>query len=124
MSEMAEQPFRDYLSRAGGLGLANTIVSQLARQEGLEQTLHEHPEVMGPTWRPAIPKNIGPKHYRGLSLTPPGLEAQGLGTSSDLARAAETGRGEDAAETAGHGARSPGPYGLKREDEHGYPSDT
>jgi hypothetical protein len=69
-SELAEQPFRDYLSRAGGLGLANTIVNQVARQEGLEQTLLEHPEVMGPSWRPTIPRNLGPKHYGGLAMTP------------------------------------------------------
>ncbi|MDR3038038.1 MAG: hypothetical protein LBV21_01930, partial [Candidatus Adiutrix sp.] len=34
-SEIAEQPFRDFLSRAGGLGLAGSIVGRIARQEGL-----------------------------------------------------------------------------------------
>ena len=78
-SELAEQPFRDHLSRAGGLGLANTIVGQIARQEGLEQTLLEHPEVMGPSWRPTIPKNLRPRSYGGLTLPPAGLEPQGAG---------------------------------------------
>ena len=76
LSELAEQPFRDYLSQAGGLGLANTIVAQIVRQEGLEQTLQEHPEVMGPSWRPSIPKNLGPKSSVRLSLPPAGREAK------------------------------------------------
>jgi hypothetical protein len=75
-SELAEQPFRDMLSRAGGLGLADAIIGQIARQEGLEQTLLEHPEVMGSSWKPVIPKNLGPKHGR-LTMVPPGLEPQG-----------------------------------------------
>ena len=37
-SDIAEQPFRDFLSQAGGLGLADSITSQVARQRGLDQT--------------------------------------------------------------------------------------
>ena len=77
MKGLAEQQFREFLSQAGGLGLANAIAGQIARQEGLEQTLHEHPEVMGPSWRVVIPKNLGPKTIPGLSLAPAGLAAQG-----------------------------------------------
>ena len=76
LSELAEGPFRDFLSQAGGLGLANTIVGQIARQEGLEQTLHEHPEIMGPGWRPQIAGSIGPKLGTRLTLPPAGLEPQ------------------------------------------------
>jgi len=82
-SELAEQPFRDFLSQAGGLGLANTMVGQIARQEGLEQTLQEHPEVMGPTWRPTIPRNLGPKMGERLTLAPAGLEPQDLAEASE-----------------------------------------
>jgi Rod binding domain-containing protein len=57
-SDIAEQPFRDFLSQNGGLGLADTIVGQIARQEGLERTLQENPGVMGPNWRPTVPKNL------------------------------------------------------------------
>ncbi len=76
-SEIAEQPFRDFLSQAGGLGLANSIVSQVARQEGLEQTLHEHPDIMGPDWRPTVPRNLMKKPARGLEIKPrePGAPA-------------------------------------------------
>lgn len=70
-SEIAEQPFRDFLSQAGGLGLADQIVGQVARQEGLEQTLQEHPEIMGPNWRPTVPPNLMPKPVRGLEMGSP-----------------------------------------------------
>ena len=99
-SELAEGPFRDFLSRAGGLGLAKTIVGQIARQEGLEQTLQEHPEVMGPSWRPSIPRNLGPKYSGGLSLAPTGLGPQGPAPGSETGPAAEPGRSEEAAEIA------------------------
>lgn len=102
-SELAEGPFRDFLSRAGGLGLAKTIVGQIARQEGLEQTLQEHPEVMGPSWRPSIPRNLGPKYSGGLSLAPPGLGPQGPAPGSGTGPAAEPGRSEEAAEIAEQG---------------------
>ncbi len=69
-SDIAEQPFRDFLSQAGGVGLADTIVGQVARQEGLEQTLHEYPDIMGPNWRPAIPKNLMHKSGGGLEMAP------------------------------------------------------
>jgi hypothetical protein len=106
-SELAEQPFRDFLSQAGGLGLANTMVGQIARQEGLEQTLQEHPEVMGPTWRPTIPKNLGPKTGERLSLPPDGLESQGSGQASEAT--ADPGRPTETneAEIAGAGSDLP-----------------
>jgi hypothetical protein len=101
-SELAEQPFRDYLSRAGGLGLANTIVNQIARQEGLEQTLQEHPEVMGPTWRPTIPRSLV-RSYGGLAMTPNGPEPQREPPVSGPAPPAGPGRAHEAAEIAGTG---------------------
>ncbi len=58
LSGIAEQPFRDFLSQAGGLGLADSIVSQIVRQEGLEQTLHDNPGIMGPNWRPTLAPNM------------------------------------------------------------------
>ena len=100
-SELAERPFRDFLSRAGGLGLAKTIVGQIARQEGLEQTLLEHPEVMGPSWRPTIPRNLGAKSNLGLALAPPGFEPQGPGLVSEPGVTAGAGRAEEPAEIAG-----------------------
>jgi len=124
-SEMAEQPFRDHLTRAGGLGLANSIIGQVVRQEGLEQTLQEHPEVMGPTWRPTIPKNLGPKYYGGLTRVPAGLEPQ----SEERVSAPEIPKGP---ERAGEAAEIAGPRRpldgksepAEGEDEHGYPEDT
>lgn len=71
-SDIAEQPFRDFLSQAGGLGLAGTITGQLARQEGLEQTLQNYPEVMGPKWRHSTPANMMKKSAGGLEIAPPG----------------------------------------------------
>ncbi|MDR0882473.1 MAG: hypothetical protein LBP55_08015 [Candidatus Adiutrix sp.] len=68
-SEIAEQPFRNFLSQAGGLGLADTIVNQVARQEGLEQTLQENPGIMGPNWHPAIPRNLMTKAAGRLETT-------------------------------------------------------
>ncbi|MDL2226832.1 hypothetical protein LJB86_04175 [Deltaproteobacteria bacterium OttesenSCG-928-M10] len=72
-SDIAEQPFRDFLSQAGGLGLAGTITGQLARQEGLEQTLQDYPEVMGPKWRNSTPANLMKKPAGGLEIAPPSM---------------------------------------------------
>lgn len=69
-SDIAEQPFRDFLSQAGGLGLADTIVQQVARQEGLEQTLHEYPGIMGSNWRPDIAPNMLKKWTGTLQMAP------------------------------------------------------
>jgi Rod binding domain-containing protein len=82
-SEIAEQPFRNFLSQAGGLGLADSIVGQVARQEGLEQTLQEHPEIMGPNWRPTVPSNLMKKPVLGLEIAPnPGEETVSGETAS------------------------------------------
>lgn len=67
-SDIAEQPFRDFLSQNGGIGLADTIVSQVARQEGLEQTLQENPGIMGSNWRPTVPQNLMQKHTGNLTM--------------------------------------------------------
>ncbi|MDR2200118.1 MAG: hypothetical protein LBR53_11850 [Deltaproteobacteria bacterium] len=53
-SEIAEKPFTAALTAAGGLGLADRIVEDVARQEGLTETLERHPEIMGPNWNPKI----------------------------------------------------------------------
>jgi Rod binding domain-containing protein len=82
-SEIAEQPFRDFLSRAGGLGLSGAIVSQIARQEGLEETLREHPEVMGPGWRLKIPPSLMKKSPGGLTLAPSETREDQNGPSAD-----------------------------------------
>ncbi|MDR3134968.1 MAG: hypothetical protein LBU69_02605 [Deltaproteobacteria bacterium] len=64
-SEIAEKPFTAALTQAGGLGLAQTIVNQVADQEGLGDVLSSHPEVMGPNWRqrlaPSQMHKPGPK---------------------------------------------------------------
>lgn len=94
-SEMAEQPFRDFLSQAGGLGLADAIVGQVARQEGLEETLARNPGVMGPNWKAKIPPNLMKKDNGPLSMAPIDAEA----------KAAPAGRGEPEEDSdAGGGA--------------------
>ncbi|MDR1309070.1 MAG: hypothetical protein LBL95_04130, partial [Deltaproteobacteria bacterium] len=60
-SEIAEKPFTAALTQAGGLGLAQTIVNQVASQEGLDGVLAEHPEVMGPHWRQRLAPSQMPK---------------------------------------------------------------
>ena len=100
-SDIAEQPFRDFLSKAGGLGLADSITSQVARQQGLEQTLHDYPEIMGPGWRPTIPPNLMKKSSGGLELAPENLNRQGDGASgpaSDADRADAAAEPEPAGE--------------------------
>ncbi|MDR1041160.1 MAG: hypothetical protein LBR80_13545, partial [Deltaproteobacteria bacterium] len=66
LSEIAEKPFTAALTAAGGLGLADKIVEDVASQEGLAGTLADHPEIMGPNWRQRIapsrlykPVNLG-----------------------------------------------------------------
>ncbi|UQZ88627.1 hypothetical protein C4J81_05160 [Deltaproteobacteria bacterium Smac51] len=68
LSDIAEQPFRDFLSQNGGIGLADTIVNQVARQEGLEQTLHQYPGIMGANWRPTIPPSQMKKSAGNLEM--------------------------------------------------------
>ena len=94
-SDIAEQPFRDFLSQAGGLGLADSITAQVARQQGLEQTLHDYPDIMGPGWRPSIPPNLMKKSSGGLDLAPENLTRQGAGAAGPTA---ETDRTSEAAE--------------------------
>lgn len=86
-SDIAEQPFRDFLSQAGGLGLADSITSQIARQQGLEQTLHDYPEIMGPGWRPTIPPNLMKKTSGGLDIAPENQPRQEIGKSGPAAEA-------------------------------------
>lgn len=50
-SEIAEKPFTAALTAAGGLGLSQLIITQVAAQEGLGETLAAHPEAMGPHFR-------------------------------------------------------------------------
>ncbi len=69
-SDIAEQPFRDFLSQNGGLGLSDSIVGQVARQEGLEQTLQQNPGIMGPNWRPTIPQALMLKPAGNLKMPP------------------------------------------------------
>ncbi|MDR0620344.1 MAG: hypothetical protein LBJ61_00455 [Deltaproteobacteria bacterium] len=60
-SEIAEKPFTAALTKAGGLGLSQTIVNQVAAQEGLGDVLSNHPEVMGPNWRQRLAPSQMPK---------------------------------------------------------------
>ncbi|MDR2459708.1 MAG: hypothetical protein LBE38_02835 [Deltaproteobacteria bacterium] len=53
-AEIAEKPFTAALTKAGGLGLADKIVEDVAAQEGLSGVLAAHPEVMGPNWKMRI----------------------------------------------------------------------
>lgn len=101
-SDIAEEPFRNFLSQAGGLGLADSITSQIARQQGLEQTLQEYPEIMGPGWRPSIPPNLMKKTSGVLDMTPETAPRQGPNKSSAAAEAAGTERSaeSEAAATA------------------------
>lgn len=82
-SDIAEQPFRDFLSQAGGLGLADTIVQQVARQEGLEQTLHEYPGIMGSNWRPDIAPNLLKKWTGTLQMPPENQGPQAAESSAE-----------------------------------------
>ena len=68
LSDIAQQPFRDFLSQAGGMGLADSIVDQVARQEGLEQTLHANPGIMGPGWSPTIAPSLMTKPAGNLHI--------------------------------------------------------
>jgi Rod binding domain-containing protein len=67
-AEIAEKPFTAALTAAGGLGLAQTIITQVASQEGLGDTLDAHPEVMGPRYRarlsPSQMRKPGPRAVR------------------------------------------------------------
>jgi Rod binding domain-containing protein len=54
LTEIAEKPFTAALTAAGGLGLADKIVEDVAAQEGLSGTLNDHPEIMGPNWKMRI----------------------------------------------------------------------
>lgn len=93
-SDIAEQPFRDFLSLAGGFGLADSIVQQVARQEGLEQTLHQHPGIMGPDWRPDVSASLVRKFTGQLGLAPEnqGLQAEKPATEPAPEAAEEPGR--------------------------------
>ncbi|MDL2260407.1 hypothetical protein LJB99_06010, partial [Deltaproteobacteria bacterium OttesenSCG-928-K17] len=56
-SDIAEQPFRNFLSQAGGLGLADVIVTRIANEEGLGDTLRANPEIMRPGYQQKIAPN-------------------------------------------------------------------
>lgn len=46
--ELAEKSLAGHLAQAGGLGLAEKIITQVARQEGLEAPLSQRPDILGP----------------------------------------------------------------------------
>ncbi len=77
MLDVAQDPFKGFLAQAGGLGLADAIIGQVARQEGLEQTLQKHPDIMGPGWQMKIPESYAKGHSARLSPKPEELELQG-----------------------------------------------
>ncbi|MDR1606858.1 MAG: hypothetical protein LBT38_00385 [Deltaproteobacteria bacterium] len=67
-SEIAEKPFTAAITAAGGLGLAERIVTDVARQEGLLETLEGNPDIMGPNYRPKISPNRMRKAPMGYKL--------------------------------------------------------
>jgi Rod binding domain-containing protein len=99
-SEIAEKPFTAAITAAGGLGLSQTIVNQVASQEGLDDALAAHPEVMGPGWRQRLAPSQMPK---------PGPRA-GRPAPSD---AAGTEAGAEAGTGAGAGDRTAGDEGVQ-----------
>jgi Rod binding domain-containing protein len=84
-SEIAEKPFTAAITQAGGLGLSQTIINQVAAQEGLGDVLISHPEVMGPNWR----QRLAPSQMPKPGLRPAAAEstdsAQPVATSEDQA---------------------------------------
>jgi Rod binding domain-containing protein len=77
-SEIAEKPFTAAITAAGGLGLADRIIEDVARQEGLLGTLSEHPEIMGPNWNPKISPS---RMYKGVNMD--NLETQSFRRAPD-----------------------------------------
>lgn len=111
-SDIAEQPFRDFLSQAGGLGLADTIVQQVARQEGLEQTLHEYPGIMSSNWRPDIAPNMLKKWTGALKMAP---ENQGPQAAEGSTEAAGSNSDDQGRIEAGSAKKTdPDPVGTRR----------
>ncbi|MDR2368583.1 MAG: hypothetical protein LBF58_10850 [Deltaproteobacteria bacterium] len=78
-SEIAEKPFTAALTKAGGLGLSQTIVTQVAAQEGLGDVLASHPEVMGPNWRQRLAPSQMPKAAPKLGFKPQAGAGGGAG---------------------------------------------
>jgi Rod binding domain-containing protein len=104
-SEIAEKPFTAALTAAGGLGLAQTIVTQVAAQEGLGETLAAHPEVMGPHYRqrlaPSQMTRPGPRAAAGKPADADAAASQGAAETTGAAAASTEAAGNsDAAEIA------------------------
>ena len=95
LSDIAQQPFRDFLSQAGGMGLADSIVDQVARQEGLEQTLHANPGIMGPGWSPTIAPSLMTKPAGNLHI-------MGDNNSEGALAAPELNQNQPVNQVAGH----------------------
>jgi Rod binding domain-containing protein len=94
-SEIAEKPFTAALTAAGGLGLAQTIISQVAAQEGLQETLAKNSSIMGPNWRQRLSPSQMPKSGPKANFNKPideqnqkGLKRD-LGSNHDLSKASE-----------------------------------
>jgi Rod binding domain-containing protein len=83
-SEIAEKPFTAALTKAGGLGLSQTIVTQVASQEGLGDILNDHPEVMGPKWRHRLAPSQMPKPGPKLGGGQAGTKNEGTGKEPPL----------------------------------------
>jgi Rod binding domain-containing protein len=79
-SEIAEKPFTAALTAAGGLGLSERVVTDVARQQGLLSALEEHPEIMGPNYRP----KISPNRLRKAPTLPKGAGATNSETTSQM----------------------------------------
>jgi Rod binding domain-containing protein len=82
-SEIAEKPFTAALTAAGGLGLSQTIVNQVASQEGLADVLAARPEVMGPNWRQRLAPSQMTKPGPRLAAPPGAAEGISLAAGAD-----------------------------------------
>ncbi|MDR2349495.1 MAG: hypothetical protein LBF41_02555, partial [Deltaproteobacteria bacterium] len=98
-TEIAEKPFTAALTAAGGLGLADKIIEDVAGQEGLSATLEEHPEIMGANWKMRIAPSKRRKDpgFRNVVSNPanaaPGNRASSASAEKTTAPEARVSRG-------------------------------
>jgi Rod binding domain-containing protein len=118
-SEIAEKPFTAAITAAGGLGLAEKIVDDVARQEGLTETLRDHPEIMGPNYRPKISPNRMRKAPVARGATPEEAPGSGPGqpktAGSAQANPSQASLSQASSSQAGPGQADLGQTGLSRQ---------
>jgi Rod binding domain-containing protein len=129
-SEIAEKPFTAALAAAGGLGLADKIVEDVARQEGLLGTLEEHPEIMGPNWRARISPS---RMYKPAGMAGDGQARAGeegpqappgeAGPEAGQGMGKEGAPAHEAARGPSQGPAHAGPQARKADEAAGAPPD-